>query len=102
MNSINPQLNDQPEKAPVVELSKRKTTQVVEVAGAAKWEVYHRLQELQIPCQCRAHQPLQVQVYSPLAAIQIWSVVRQVITPRNELTYWLESCWQMDSNIKDF
>ncbi|MGK7877155.1 MAG: Asr1405/Asl0597 family protein [Xenococcaceae cyanobacterium] len=75
--------------------------QVIEVNWADRWEVYHRLQALQIPCQCLTNQPLQVQLHSITAAIQLWSVVRHLTVPRYELVHWLERCWQMKSYKKE-
>ncbi|MDJ0707702.1 MAG: hypothetical protein QNJ46_30870 [Leptolyngbyaceae cyanobacterium MO_188.B28] len=60
-----------------------------------RWQVYHRLKELNIPCRCRAHQPLKVEVNSPHAAILIWSVVKQTSKPRQDLVQWLKHCWRI-------
>lgn len=30
----------------------------IEVAGSDRWQIYHRLQELEIPCRCRTHESL--------------------------------------------
>jgi hypothetical protein len=58
-----------------------------------RWEVYHRLQELEIPCECATERPLQASITTATAAIQVWSVVRQVTASRRELVTWLEDCW---------
>jgi len=60
-----------------------------------RWRVYRRLQELGIPCWCTGYQPLQVQIESPLAIAQLWSVVKQVTMPRQHLVDWLEACRNM-------
>lgn len=70
-------------------------SQVIEVALADRWQVYRRLQELSIPCQCGTNQPLSAQINNVTAAIQLWSVVRQLTVSRSELAYWLEHCWRM-------
>ena len=57
-----------------------------------RWRVYRRLLELGIPCWCTGYQPLQVQIESPLAIAQLWSVVKQVTMPRQHLVDWLEAC----------
>lgn len=75
--------------------------QVVEVKWADRWAVHHRLQELQIPCYCKSDFPLQVDIRNPTAAIQLWSVVKQITTPRHELISWLNECWHRESNFKD-
>ncbi len=61
-----------------------------------RWPIYHRLQELGIPCRCQLHQALEIDVEHPLAALLVWSVVTQVIAPRSEQVAWLERCWQAD------
>ncbi|MCG8367517.1 MAG: hypothetical protein MJA27_29805 [Pseudanabaenales cyanobacterium] len=60
-----------------------------------RWQVYHRLKELDIPCRCRAHQPLKVEVNSTQAAIQVWSVTMQISKPRQDLVQWLKYCWRI-------
>lgn len=66
---------------------------MVEVSWADRWYVYQRLQQLAIPCSCAIDQPLRVQITSTLAAIQLWSISRQLNTSRQELVKWLERCW---------
>lgn len=60
-----------------------------------RWQVYHRLKELGIDCQCGGFQPLTVIVNTPTAAIQIWSVVSRVARSRNELVIALQKSWQL-------
>jgi hypothetical protein len=60
-----------------------------------RWQIYRRLQELGIPCYCRAYQPLQVGVQSGLALVQLWSVVRQFDAPRMENVARLDRCWRL-------
>ena len=69
--------------------------QVIEIAFADRWQVYRRLQELGISCQCRTNQPLSVKAGNVVEAIQLWSVVRQLTLGRRELASWLERCWQI-------
>lgn len=59
------------------------------------WQAYYRLQELEIPCQCGVNQPLQVQLSHPIAAIQVWSVIKYLRGSRNELITWLNDCWYL-------
>ena len=56
--------------------------QIVEISWTERWQVYRRLQELSIPCQCMSNQPLVAQFEDVTAAIQLWSVVRQVTLRR--------------------
>lgn len=77
------------------------STQIVTVNRADRWEVYRRLQELDIACDCKTDRPLQIEIYSPTAAIQLWSIVKSFCAPRHELLRWLDRCWQMESNIQE-
>ncbi|APB33037.1 hypothetical protein GlitD10_0723 [Gloeomargarita lithophora Alchichica-D10] len=72
--------------------------QDVEALGLSgqRWPVYHRLQELGIPCRCEPHQPLEIDVEHPLAGLLVWSVVAQVMGTRWQQVAWLERCWQAD------
>ncbi|RUS97746.1 hypothetical protein DSM107003_16210 [Trichormus variabilis SAG 1403-4b] len=69
--------------------------QVVEVNWADRWQVYQRLRELDITCGCEINQPLQVEIASTTAAIQLWSVIRQFTASRQELICTLEHCWRI-------
>ncbi len=64
--------------------------------GAAqgdRWAVWQRLQELGIPCTCRADQPLLATVDSPLAVWQVWHVLRMQGAPA-PLRDWLKRCYE--------
>ncbi|NET59426.1 MAG: hypothetical protein F6K47_25770 [Symploca sp. SIO2E6] len=71
------------------------TEQVIEISRSDRWSVYRRLQELAIPCSCKTEQPLRVQINNATAAIQLWSVVRQMKLSRRDSVYWLEKCWKI-------
>ena len=58
-----------------------------------RWQVYYRLQDLDIPCECSYYKPLEVKIDSATAAVQAWSVLQQVRSPRDRLVAWLERCW---------
>lgn len=62
-----------------------------------RWQIYRRLCELGISCTCAAYQPLTVQINSPIAFIQFWSVMRQATIPRPILAESLERCWKYRS-----
>nr|WP_250124609.1 Asr1405/Asl0597 family protein [Chroococcidiopsis sp. CCMEE 29] len=68
--------------------------ELVQVNWADRWQVYQRLQELAIPCWCATNQPLRVHIADVTAAVQLWSVLRQFTTSRQDLVWWLERCWQ--------
>lgn len=48
---------------------------ILDIAWTDRWQIYQRLQELDIICVCETNQPLIVEVNNPTAAIQLWSVV---------------------------
>ncbi|WP_026100048.1 Asr1405/Asl0597 family protein [Fortiea contorta] len=68
---------------------------VVEVDWVDRWRVYHRLQELEIPCWCAANQPLRVEINTPTAAVQLWSVAQQCTASRDDLIWILKQNWQL-------
>lgn len=68
-----------------------------QVNQADRWQVYQRLQELDIACECSINQPLRVEIHSPTAAIQLQSVIKQYTADRPSLVQWLECCWHSDS-----
>lgn len=74
--------------------SQTQQTYVVEVNWLDRWQVYQRLQELDIPCWCEANEPLKVEITSPLAAIQLWSVMQQLTASRQALISLLKLNWQ--------
>ncbi|MBW4644108.1 MAG: hypothetical protein KME23_14170 [Goleter apudmare HA4340-LM2] len=74
--------------------SKTEKTHVVEVNWADRWQVYQRLQELDIPCWCQANQPLRVEIDNPTAAVQFWNVTRQFTATREDLIWTLEQSWR--------
>lgn len=66
----------------------------VDVAPAWRWEVYRHLQSLGIPCRYRTGEPLTVSFESPLAVVQYWCALRQLLGTRAESIDWLQACWQ--------
>jgi hypothetical protein len=66
----------------------------LEIDLIERWNVYRRLQELSIPCQCSCGQPLKVEVASPTAALQVWSVIRRFTSSREIAIDALENCWK--------
>jgi hypothetical protein len=67
----------------------------VNVSRCDRWSIYHRLQELMIPCWCLEDGSLKVEVNDSVAAILVRSVVHQIVASRQELLKWLENCWQI-------
>ncbi len=72
-----------------------KACEIVEVSWVDRWQVYRRLQELEIPCWCTTNQPLRAQVSNWVQVVQLESVLRQ-FRSRRELVQWLEGCWNRD------
>lgn len=68
---------------------------IISVRWDQRWSIYHRLSGLGIRCWCMPYQPLQVEISSPSVAIQIWSVIREATTSRQEQAAWLGQCWQL-------
>lgn len=68
------------------------TKHVVKVNWADRWQVYKRLQELNIPCWCSSNQPLTVEITNTETAIQLWSVMRQLNASRQDLISSLNEC----------
>ncbi|WP_052055812.1 Asr1405/Asl0597 family protein [Myxosarcina sp. GI1] len=69
----------------------------LEVIWTHRWQIFHRLQALEITCHCATNEPLWVRLNDVRAAIQIWSVVKQHSAPRHELVTWLDRCWQIEN-----
>lgn len=68
---------------------------ILAIPRGDRWRVYHRLQELLIPCWCSLDGYVWVEVNDPVVAAQVRSVVQQFFAPRQELVDWLEQCWQI-------
>jgi hypothetical protein len=64
----------------------------LEIDRTDRWCIYHRLQELNLPCWCLPDGSLWVDVLSCSAALLVRSVVLQMLAPRTELVDWLERC----------
>lgn len=71
------------------------TTQVVNVSRSDRWPLYHRLQELMIPCWCLQDGTLHVEICDGANALLLWSVVRQFSASRKDLVEWLHQCWDI-------
>lgn len=67
---------------------------VLNLDRVACWNVYNRLKELDIPCQCSVNSPLTVTIESPIMLFQVWSVINACTAPRANLVNHLNRCWQ--------
>lgn len=70
--------------------------QVATVQGIIRWEIYNRLQELEIPCWCSSGEPLAVDISSPNHLIQFWKISRRVSASRDEMIQVLENNWKLE------
>lgn len=68
---------------------------VIDIDWADRWQVYQRLQELDIICICETNQPLMVEINNPTAAIQLWSVIQQFSASRQDLIENIENSWRI-------
>lgn len=67
----------------------------IKIDGIDRWQIYFRLQELDIPCHCTSHEPLKVLIKNANSATQVWSVTRHIAMQRQELVQWLENCFTL-------
>ena len=88
MTSFNPV---KPSQTPAGQASQR--LDGIAINCEDRWQVYHRLQELGISCQCGGFQPLKVQIRTVTEALQVWSIVRRVSQPRLTLAEVLMQSW---------
>ena len=65
----------------------------VRVPLGDRWQILNQLAALDVPAACHPDGSLQVAVTSPLAAIQLWSVLRREQASRTQQIDWLECCW---------
>ncbi|PSF38719.1 hypothetical protein C7H19_04215 [Aphanothece hegewaldii CCALA 016] len=73
-------------------------SQALSLKGSERWEVYQRLQELEVICSCQSHEPLRVSLQTPTDLILLWCVSRRVTSGRSELLCWLKRCWSTTAN----
>ena len=72
----------------------------VSIKGTERWSIYHRLQELEIPCRCSTDRPLEVEIAYANAIAQLCCVVKRTTASRNELVNWLDDCWKIKSKYR--
>lgn len=71
--------------------------QVIAIDRSSRWQIRHRLQELDIVCECLADGRLRVLADTPAALIQLRSVLQQWSLSSQALADQLERCWQQSS-----
>ncbi|MDJ0674535.1 MAG: hypothetical protein QNJ36_03895 [Calothrix sp. MO_167.B42] len=69
--------------------------QIIDIPISDRWQIYHRLQELQIRCWCPVDGSLRVQARSYIDVILIRSTVMQFTASRQELINLLARCWEL-------
>ena len=75
-------------------------SKVGKIKRSDRWIIYHRLQELEIPCWCAADGILWVEINNAIDAVLLRSTVQSFIACRQELIHWLDRCW--DAKQKTF
>jgi|GEM_PF-1438381 len=58
-----------------------------------RWQILNQLAALDVTAACHPDGSLQVAITSPLAAIQLWSVLQREHASRTQQLDWLERCW---------
>jgi len=71
------------------------TYQILEISCVDRWQVYKRLQELDIDCFCETGKPLQVNIKNINEANQLESVLKQFTANRRQLVQLLQGCWEV-------
>jgi hypothetical protein len=67
--------------------------QLIPVARSDRWQVYHRLQELEISCRCLTDGRLEITTPSFATQVQVWSILYQLHASRSQLIHLLERSW---------
>ncbi|WP_225913832.1 Asr1405/Asl0597 family protein [Leptolyngbya ohadii] len=93
-NSV-PHPNDGRNQTPNEIAYQADSSQFISVDRSVRWQICHRLQELDIGCDCLADGRMRVSAPTPLALIQVRSVLQQELMPRQVLLKQLERCWQV-------
>ncbi|MEC4819279.1 MAG: hypothetical protein SAK29_39310 [Scytonema sp. PMC 1069.18] len=74
---------------------KQTSEHILQIPLCDRWRIYHRLQELTIPCSCPPDGSLRVRVNGCLTAMLVRSTIQQFMASRQELIDWLERCWEI-------
>ncbi|MBE9181832.1 hypothetical protein IQ268_25010 [Oculatella sp. LEGE 06141] len=69
------------------------TRQLISISRSDRWQICYRLQELGIACTCLDDGSFHAEVDSPVAMMQLRSVLLQLTASRQQLVEWLERCW---------
>lgn len=75
-------------------LSVQPTSLPIMVSRSERWHIHARLSELGIASGCRQDGGLDVEIHSPLALIQLRSLLQRLVAPRQQLIDQLERCWE--------
>jgi hypothetical protein len=74
--------------------SEQSTSLSIRVSRSERWQICNRLNELGISSSCRQDGGLDVDIYSPTALLQLYSILRLLMAPRQQLINQLEQCWE--------
>jgi hypothetical protein len=73
------------------------TIKLIDLHQPERWQLYQRLQELDIECYCSGCQPLLMHLEGAFSALQAWSAMRQMYCSNDCLRNWLEQCWKIEA-----
>lgn len=68
-------------------------SQTLSIARSDRWQVCHRLTELDIVATCSKNGSLAVEIHHPIDLLQVRSVLQQLSASRQQLVDLLERCW---------
>ncbi|MBD2090005.1 hypothetical protein H6F67_09085 [Microcoleus sp. FACHB-1515] len=68
-------------------------SQLIAVPRCDRWQIFHRLKELEISCRCLADGRLEIATHSFTDQLQVWSVLHQLSATRSQLVRLLERSW---------
>lgn len=80
------------------DISETQVKQIVEINWTDRWQVYKRLQELEISSSCKINQPLTVEIANITDIAQLWSVLRQFTASRQDLISHLQHSWHLPNH----
>lgn len=69
-------------------------SKILKINRSDRWCVYRRLKELNVSCSCPEDGTLWVEINGWVEAILLRSTIQHFTGSRNELTTWLERCWE--------
>ncbi|NJL19810.1 MAG: hypothetical protein HC895_01695 [Leptolyngbyaceae cyanobacterium SM1_3_5] len=72
-------------------------SQSIAVPRCDRWQIVHRLKELEISCCCLTDSRLEIASHSFTDQLQVWSVLHQLSATRSQLVHLLERSWSVSA-----